>query len=367
MYLNKLQLAKFKNYDYAELEFSPKFNCFVGMNGMGKTNLLDAVYYLSFCKSFFNPIDYQNVKDGGEEFKLGASYIRKEREEHLSCRVRRQQKKQFKRNKKDYEKLSDHIGLFPLTMVSPYDIELIRGGSELRRKFMDGIISQYEHSYLENLLSYNRALQQRNALLKHFAKERIFQEESLALWDERLIAYANQIFDERKRFIAAFIPIFNEYYEKVSGKQELVSLAYRSQLNEQKMSEGLKENLDKDLAVRYTSFGIHRDDLEFQIKGESIKKFGSQGQQKTYLLALKLAQYDYLKEQTGVNPILLLDDVFDKLDRKRTANLMKLLNSESFGQVFVTDTGEDRIKELFSDITEEVRTFRIEEGQVKEA
>lgn len=364
MILKKLQLAEFKNYSFAELEFSLKFNCFVGLNGMGKTNLLDAIYYLSFCKSFFNPVDYQNVRDGGNEFKLSGTYERQDREEFLSCWVRKSHRKQFKRNKKDYEKLADHIGLFPLVMVSPYDIELISGGSDLRRKFMDGIISQYEHSYLEDILNYNRALQQRNALLKHFAKERVFQKESLELWDEKLVELSDSIYKERQRFIEAFVPIFNNYYEKVSGKREKVSLAYRSQLHETSMKEGLDANVQKDLAVRFTSFGPHRDDLEFEIKGEAIKKFGSQGQQKTYLLALKLAQYDYLREQTSVKPILLLDDVFDKLDRERTANLMSLLNGKSFGQIFVTDTGEVRISELFKDITPEVRTFRVTEGQL---
>lgn len=364
MHLQKLQLARFKNYEFAELEFSAKFNCFVGLNGMGKTNLLDAIYYLSFCKSFFNPVDYQNILNGGEAFKLSGTYLRDEREEFLSCSVRKQQRKQFKRNKKEYEKLADHIGLFPLTMVSPYDIELIHGGSELRRKFMDGIISQYKHAYLENLLNYNRALQQRNALLKHFAKERVFQKESLDLWDERLASEAQLIFKERKNFIEKFTPIFNTYYEKVSGKNEAVRLVYNSQLFEKEMAAGLEDNLNKDLALRYSSFGIHRDDLEFEIRGEAIKKFGSQGQQKTYLLALKLAQYVYLRERTGIKPILLLDDVFDKLDAERTGNLMKLLNEDTFGQVFVTDTGEARMREVFTEITDEVRNFRVSDGQV---
>lgn len=364
MFLTKLQLAQFKNYEFAELEFSPKFNCFVGLNGMGKTNLLDAIYYMSFCKSFFNPVDYQNVRNGGAEFKLGATYQRKEQEEFLSCWVRKQHRKQFKKNKKEYEKLSDHIGLFPLVMVSPYDIELIHGGSELRRKFMDGIISQYDHNYLENLLSYNKALQHRNALLKHFAKERVYQKESLEIWDLQLESFANYIYEARKKFVDAFIPIFNVYYEKVSGKKEEVSLSYRTQLDTSSMTEGLAQNLDKDLAVRYTSFGIHRDDLEFNIRQEQLKKFGSQGQQKTYLLALKLAQYDYLRDQTKLKPILLLDDVFDKLDQERTSNLMKLLNSEEFGQVFVTDTGEERIRNLFKDISAEVRNFRVDDGVI---
>jgi DNA replication and repair protein RecF len=364
MILERLSLINFKNYDEAQLEFCSKFNCFVGNNGMGKTNLLDAIYYLSFCKSFFNPIDTQNIKHEAPFFSI-QGWINKNGELHeIFCGVKRGHKKQFKHNKKEYDRLSDHIGLYPLVMISPSDIELIWDGSEVRRKFMDSIISQYDKYYLEKLIAYNHVLQQRNALLKQFADSRTFDSTNLEIWDDQLIIYGEEIVKIRKHFLDEFIPLFSKNYQFISDSKEEVTLEYESKLSHHSFKALLMSNLDRDRVVQHTGVGPHKDDLEFKLMGNSLKKFASQGQQKSYLLALKLAQFELIKDKKHTKPLLLLDDIYDKLDAERFAKIINLVSGEGYGQVFITDTHLERIKEQFEQQKTEYRIFKVNKGNV---
>ncbi len=364
MHLLKLSLFNFRNYPEISLEFSAKFNCFAGNNGTGKTNLLEAIYYLSFCKSFSNPIDTQNIMFGQDMFMIQGQYKVNGQEDELYCGVKRQQRKVFKRNKKEYERLSDHIGLYPLVLISPGDAQLILGGSDERRKFIDGVISQYNHDYLQHLLSYNKALAQRNAMLKMFAERRKFDAASLEIYDELMIVHGQMIFEERKRFFDDFMPVFNEYYGVLSGGSEKVNIEYQSTLIESDFAKQLLEARDKDLMAQYSTVGIHKDDLAFFIHDVPVKRYGSQGQQKSFLIALKLAQYTFTKNIKGFSPILLFDDIFDKLDETRVEQLMTLVSNETFGQVFVTDTHIERLENLFQKIRGESRIFQVEAGNI---
>lgn len=364
MNLRSIELLEFKNLESISLELSEKINCFTGLNGSGKTNLMDAIYYLSFCKSFLNPSDTQNVRHGQTAFMLKGEYVLEGKKEVISISVRKGQKKIVRRNKKDYEKLSDHIGLIPLVLVSPTDVNLISEGSAERRKFVDGILSQFDAKFLDDLLQYNRALTQRNALLKYFALERVYDASSLEVWNDSLIEYGQPVFEKRQQLSQELQPYFQEYYAKISGDREKVGLTYFSSLQEKSFKEILEEHVHRDLAVRYTSAGMHRDDLQFSIGDHPIRRFGSQGQQKSYLLALKLAQFAYLKNGMGKDPILLLDDLFDKLDSGRIKNLLELLNGDEFGQVFISDTDRQRLEGLLEGLDTEVRYFDVQDGQV---
>lgn len=364
MILESLSLINFKNYDQAQLAFCPKFNCFVGNNGMGKTNLLDAIHYISFCKSFFHASDSHNIKYNQPFFAI-QGWINKNGETHeIYCGVKRSHKKQFKHNKKEYERLSEHIGLYPLVMISPSDIELIWDGSEVRRRFMDSIISQYDKAYLEKLIAYNHVLQQRNALLKQFYESRSFDSMSLEIWDDQLVMYGEAIIETRKKFLDEFIPLFNKNYQFISGSQEAVSLDYESTLKDRSYRSVLLTSLDRDRAVHYTTTGPHRDDLEFKLMGNSLKKFASQGQQKSYLLALKLAQFEFIKDKKLTKPLLLLDDIYDKLDETRFKRLIELVSNDTFGQVFITDTHPKRIKELFEQQQTEHTIYVVNNGEI---
>jgi len=366
MYLSKLSILNFKNYEEAKLDFSTEINCFLGPNGSGKTNLLDAIFYLAFCKSFFNPSDSQLIKHEQGFFVVEGDFVRKEENEKVYCGLKKGQKKQFKRNKRQYEKLSEHIGLVPLVMISPSDSDLINEGSELRRRFLDLIISQYDKKYLEELIQYNRALSQRNRLLKKFMEIRRFDEASLELWDEQLIKHGTPVYEARKLFIEKFLPLFRKNYEFISEQKETVELKYSSQLDESDFAELLKDRREKDRRLTHSSAGVHKDDLQFSIEGMPLKKFGSQGQQKTFLLALKLAQAEFLKEEKQIPPILLLDDIYDKLDEARVARLMEIVRKDWFGQVFISDTHLDRLPRLFEELKTEFKAFEVEKGEVKD-
>ncbi len=367
MYLKSLTISNFKNYIEANLEFSEKINCFVGDNGEGKTNLLDAIYYLSFCKSYFNLVDMQNIKHETDFFAIHGQYSRKDEQQDLvSCIQKRNQRKAFKINKKEYERLADHIGLFPLVMVSPYDRDLINEGSEVRRKYIDSVISQFDRIYLDDLMSYNRALQQRNALLKQFAETNRFEPASLEMWNFHLQKHGENIYQKRKIFLEEFIPLFQHYFAFISGGKEKVSIAYLSQLNDNDMDALLKDNIQRDRALQYTSVGIHKDDLDFTIGNFPIKKFGSQGQQKSFFIALKLAQFEYTKNIKGFKPILLFDDIFDKLDNTRVEQLIKLVADQNFKQVFITDTQAERIAHVFEKIDIPHKLFKVEKGTATE-
>ena len=362
MYLKHLSILNYKICSDAELPFCNGVNCFSGNNGEGKTNFLDAIYYLSFCKSFFNPLDSQNVKVGEKFFMIKGHYDRNNQEEVVQCSIKQGQKKQVKRNKKEYTKLSDHIGVFPLVMISPSDNALIIDGSDVRRKFIDGIISQYNKNYLESLLRYNKVLVQRNSLLKYFAKERKFDKVGLEVYNEQLIQYGTLIYEERKSFLEEFIKLFQANYNYISGDNERVDLTYDSHLNDKSFEVLLGESIEKDRMLNHTSVGIHKDDLHFKIKDFSVKKFASQGQQKSYLVALKLAQFEFIKKIKNVKPIILLDDIFDKLDGRRGKRIMQLISDHQFGQIFITDTNLDRLKDMFNDISVEQCYFDVKDG-----
>lgn len=297
MNLQDLSIINFKNYSQVDLNFSPKINCFTGPNGVGKTNILDSIYYLSMCKSYLNPIDSQNVRYDEEFFVIQGDYILKDKHENIYCGLKRNKKKQFKRNKKEYQKLSDHIGLLPVVMISPTDNSLILEGSDERRKYIDMVISQYNKEYLDHLIKYNRVLAQRNKLLKDFYQNRSFDEDTIDIWDEQLINLGEKIHFGRVKFVEELKPIFQEYYSKISGDREQVRLVYESQISEGDFRTLLKNAIEKDRIVQHTTVGIHKDDLILTLNGYPIKKAGSQGQQKTYLVSLKLAQFDFIKNK----------------------------------------------------------------------
>lgn len=336
----------------------------VGDNGSGKTSVLDAIHYLSLCKSYFNPLDKENVRYGEGFFLIQGRFDVNGEEDRLSCGVKAGQKKQFKRNDKEYNRLADHIGRYPVVMLTPNDIDLIKGGSEERRRFIDSIISQYSRAYLDALIDYNRALVQRNNVLKYFAENSTFDDDMLSVWDAQLLQHGALISEERQRFVTSFISGFAGIYAEIAGSGEDVALKYDSALIDDDFAALLHASRKRDLALRRTSVGVHKDDLDFLIDGHPIRRFGSQGQQKTFLIALKLAQFAFVEHATGVKPLLLLDDIFDKIDDKRVAALMRLVSDGRFGQIFVTDTGEERIPTLFREIGAEMRIFHVNHGVV---
>ncbi|APA65429.1 DNA replication/repair protein RecF [Maribacter sp. 1_2014MBL_MicDiv] len=359
MLLRQLSLINYKNFESKELAFDAKINCFVGANGIGKTNILDAIYHLSFGKSYFNPVSSQNIRHGSDFFVIDGTFEKEGREEKIVCSLKKNNKKIIKRNGKAYERFADHIGLLPLVIISPADRDLIIEGSETRRKFIDGVISQSDKSYLQNLIKYNKVVSQRNALLKYFAANRTFNNDTLAVYNEQLHTYGSEIYKKRTSFLEAFIPIFQEQYKAITGNSEDVSLSYESKLKDYDLLTLLNKNLDKDRALQYTSVGIHKDDLSFEISQYPIKKFGSQGQQKSYLIALKFAQFHFMKSQSGTTPILILDDIFDKLDEHRVSHIITLVNNENFGQIFISDTHADRTESIVKKIHQSYKIFKL--------
>jgi len=362
MHLKSLSLVNFKNYKQVEITLNEKINCFVGENGVGKTNILDAVHYLALCKSNLNPVDTQNIMYDQDFSVIQGIFERLGKEENIYCGIRRQKKKQFRRNQKEYQKLSEHIGLIPLVMISPFDSILINGGSEERRKFMNGVIAQYSRVYLDNLIQYNRALTQRNKQLKDFAGKNNFNRDMLEIWDEQLIRFGEPLFDERCRFVEDLVPVFGDFYKHVSGDREIVTLTYQAQLQNSGFREGLKHSLDKDRILQYTTFGIHKDDLGMELDGHNLKKNGSQGQQKTFLIALKLAEFEFIRKLMEIPPILLLDDVFDKFDANRVKQIIQLVAENNFGQIFITDTSESRLLGILREIPADHSVYRISSG-----
>ena len=359
MYLKKIALVNYKNFDTAEFLFDEKINCFVGNNGVGKTNVLDAIYHLAFAKGYFNSISGQNIKHGQDFFLIEGVFEKLNKEEILSCSLKRGQKKVVKRNGKEYEKLSNHIGLIPLVIISPADANLITEGSDVRRKFIDGVIAQSDKLYLQDLIKYNKVLSQRNSLLKYFALNHTFDTINLNIYNEQMVELGSRIYSKRKEFLAKFIPIFKESYKHIAGIDENVDLQYRSHLDSTDFKTLLLDNIEKDRFLQYTSVGIHKDDLLYTIEGHAIKKFGSQGQQKSYLVALKLAQFDFIKKQMNTTPILLLDDIFDKLDALRVEKLIALVNEDAFGQVFITDTHAQRTEEVIKKTNQTYKIFQL--------
>ncbi len=363
--LERLVVNNFKNITQADIHFTPKINCLVGPNGAGKTNVLDAIYYLSFTKSYFNITDSQAVQFDKDFFSLRGLYRRLNSTEEIQI-IFQKDHKTVKRNQKKYKKLSQHIGLIPCVIITPEDSRLIMGSGEERRKFLDIIISQADPLYIANLTKYRKILQQRNSLIKQFARQKYVDQEMLELWDERLSQPANYIYTQRKNFVGKFKPILQHYYSLIANKGEQVDLEYRSLLNNQDFRQLLKQSLQRDLALEYTYIGIHRDDIEFKLNGQPIKKFGSQGQQKSFLLALKFAQHDFIKEKLKIKPLLLLDDIFDKLDPERVERLVHLVADSQFGQIFITHTNHQRLVQILSRIDTKYKIFSVKNGQITE-
>ena len=364
MILKRISILNYKNLEQVELSFSPKLNSFFGQNGMGKTNLLDAVYFLSFCKSAGNPIDSQNICHDADFFVIQGFYEAADgTPEEIYCGMKRRQKKQFKRNKKEYTRLSDHIGFLPLVMVSPADSELIAGGSDERRRFMDVVISQYDKEYLDALIRYNKALVQRNTLLK---SEQPVEEELFLVWEEMMAQAGEVVFRKREAFIREFIPIFQSFYSFISQDREKVGLSYDSHARDASLLEVLKESRARDQIMGYSLRGVHKDELNMLLGDFPIKREGSQGQNKTYLVALKLAQFDFLKRTGTTVPLLLLDDIFDKLDASRVEQIIKLVAGNSFGQIFITDTNREHLDRILHKVGSDYKMFRVEQGTVAE-
>ena len=366
MYLKNLALTNFKNYEFNELEFSPKINCFVGNNGVGKTNILDAIHYLSLTKSFFNNIDSISIRHGEDYFIIQGTFAFTGGEDHIYCAFQKQKQKLFKRNGKEYQKLSDHVGRYPVVMISPADNALISEGSEDRRKFLNKIVSQYNAEYLDSVLRYSKALQQRNKLLKDFKSSGKFDNDILLIWDAQLVKFGSYIFNERDVLVNELIPVFQEYYSMISSGKERVKLKYRSHLSGGNFTEALLNSLTKDRFLEYTTIGTHKDDLLLEMNDFSVKSLGSQGQQKSYLVALKLAKFEYIKRKAGFSPILLLDDIFDKFDAERVEQIIRLVDNHRFGQIFITDTHQSRLQDILASNKTGYKLFNIANNGVEE-
>ncbi len=365
MILLKLSIINYKNIRTATLDMSPKMNCFIGHNGVGKTNVLDAVYYLSFCRSSNNPIDSQVISHNQDFFVVEGDYLTDEGEPlSVYCGMKRGTKKHFKRNKKEYKRLSEHIGLIPLVVVSPADTMLIDGGSEDRRRLMDMVISQYDYAYLEALTRYAKALQQRNALLK---MEDEPDEEMMNIWEEQMAAEGETIFAKRDEFVKELTPIFQTYYQNISSNRETVGLEYISHCRRGPLLDVIRRDRHKDRAVGYSLHGVHRDDLEFTLDGHPMKREGSQGQNKTYVIALKLAQFDFLRRTASrTTPLLLLDDIFDKLDSERVEKIVRLVAGDGFGQIFITDTDRKHLADILQNCSHDYKLFHVDDGEITE-
>lgn len=364
MHLEQLILTHFKNYTYQSLTFSTRLNCFVGHNGMGKTNLLDAIYYLCMCKSHFGFNDRNAMQHGADFFRLEGHFQREEKKEKIVAKVIPRKRKEIERNDIKYNRLTDHIGLLPIVIVAPDDTLIAKEGSEERRRFLDNTLSQLDALYLKHLLTYNRILSQRNALLKQFYTEKRFDEALLRVFDEQMQVPAAYIVKARQQFSESFEPQLKEIYSVISSNQEAISCSYKSKILIENFADLLEEATEKDRILQRTTVGIHKDDLAFQIDEHSLKNFASQGQMKSFILALKLAQYEFLRMEKGVAPLLLLDDIFDKLDRTRVQSLIQLIIERDYGQTFITDTDEERLKKILDKIHSDFKVFKVQEGQV---
>ncbi len=363
MYLKELSLINFKNIEQTRLDFEVGINAFVGDNGAGKTNILDAIYYLSMCKSMLSTSDAQSTKTHAEFFVVDGSYITSSaKSESVVCTYSRQrgQVKKLKRNGKEYERLSDHIGLIPMVVVTPQDSELIYE-AEHRRKFLNGFISQADSIYLNAILKYNALITQRNRLLKQGGDESM-----LLIYDEQLRPYAEHIHRARTEVIAEISPLVEGFYRELCGGQEEVQLGYTSMLNDVDYMELMLSARRRDIMCEYTTVGVHRDDMTLSIGGMPLRRFGSQGQQKSYLLALKLAQYMTMSRLRDEKPILLLDDLFDKLDAGRVERLMHIVSREEFGQIFITDCNRTRLKQILGRMDSPHLLFEVSAGEAKQ-
>lgn len=361
MYLKNIRLSNFKSYGEAEFSFSSNVNGIVGSNGSGKTNLLDAIHYLSFGKSCFSAKDITSVKLGSDYFAIHGDFEDGEDGNitQVGC-VYKNSTKSLRVNKKEYQRLSDHVGLFPVVMVSPYDSDIINDGNEVRRRFFDKFIAQFDKLYLQTLIHYRKILQQRNAMLRQQMETRQIDQSLLQILDYQLIEDGASIYATRKSFLADIYDIFQSHYKQLTNGSENVDIQYVSDLDGTDFAEGISKCRAADLKSGYTTFGVHRDDYIFTIDGNPVKQFGSQGQQKSFSLALRLSQFDYAFNNKHVKPILLLDDIFDKLDRTRISELLNMVGRDHFGQVFISDTDEERVKTILDghNIEHQIHTIK---------
>jgi DNA replication and repair protein RecF len=362
MLLQKLRCFQFKNQASIELTFASQLNCLVGANGAGKTNLLDAIHYLCLTKSAFNPIDAQNIMHAQDQFAIQGHFVRADKDYEVQCLVRREQGKVVKVNGKPYDKLKEHVGRFPIVLTTPYDAELIQGKSEVRRKFFDNILCQIDSNYLNNLMQYQRILKQRNSCLKLYATTNRIDRTLIATYDQQLLPLARYIYEARKAFIGVFYPALQQQYDYFVQAPEAVELTYVSDVASLNFEQLYLDNLPQDLAAQRTTLGIHRDDFDFTLNGYSLKKIGSQGQQKSFIIALRLAQFAGIYQACQCKPLLLLDDIFDKLDEERIQRLIQLITQQHFGQVWLTDARGMRSMILMKEIKADKALFKIEKG-----
>ena len=358
-YLKKISIINYKNIVDKEYNLDPKINCFVGNNGVGKTNILDSIYHLALGKSYFNLRNDQLINKNEDFMVIDGLFNLNGKKENIICSIKRGDKKNLKRNGKTYKKFSNHIGLIPVVLISPYDNDLINEGSSERRKFIDSIISQNNKEYLINLIAYSRVIQNRNSLLKQYNKSVDFDLDTIKIYDDQIIKLSEPIFMARKNFFNDFKDLVIEKYDQISENQEKISIEYKSDLFDSEIKNLIENSFQKDVILQYTSSGIHKDDFIFNLDGSRIKKFGSQGQQKSFLIALKLAQFEYLKNKTGNSPILLLDDIFDKLDLIRVKRIVEIVNSTNFGQLFLSDTDRERIEKVLSSLNLSSKIFDV--------
>lgn len=364
MIFNSLSLFNFKNFGTLDIDFGKKLNCIVGHNGAGKTNILDALHYLSMTKSSINAVDSANIRFEEEMFLIKSSLEVNSKKHLVSCAIQAGKKKDIRVDKKEHEKLSEHIGLFPLVMVSPNDSDLIYDSNEIRRRFFDTAISQANKHYLHHLIAYGFALKNRNALLKQFSETGQWDHDLFQTYTSQLIKHGQSIYEERKIYLEHFLNLFLEHYASLQSQDEPVSILYESQLSKGGLEKQYEESVKKDKILQRTNVGIHKDGFVFTIYGKPLKRHGSQGQQKSFLIALKLAQYDLLAKQKKLAPALLLDDVFDKLDDERMQKLLKKVTSKHYGQLFITDARPERTMTLLEHNQLKARIFEIEKGKV---
>ena len=361
MYLKKLVLINFKNIAQAEITLSERLNCFVGDNGAGKTNVLDAVYYLSMSKSALSMTDGQSVRHGEDFFVVEGTYAGDSGlSDTVNCSFLRRSGKVLKLNGKEYDRMADHVGRFPVVMVSPQDSVLITDAAEERRRYLNAFLSQLDRDYLASLMRYNAVLAERNRFLKSSSDEQMLQ-----IYDMQLADHAARIYERRRDIIESMRPLVAEFYRQLSGDREQVEIEYRSELASASMGELLLASRERDIVNGFTSSGVHRDDMSLRIGGYPLRKYGSQGQQKSFLMSLKLAQYRILTEVCGERPLLLLDDLFDKLDTSRVENLLTLVAGDDFGQIFITDCNRSRLETILSRAGEKYALFMVEGGDIR--
>lgn len=365
MHLKNIQLTQFKNFSRVQTSFSSEINCLLGVNGSGKTNLLDAIHYLCLTKSAFNPLDVQNIQHDRDFFAIKGDFQMGEKTHEITCLLEAGKKKQLLNNGKAYEKMSEHVGLLPVVLIAPDETQLIKGGSEERRKFFDSLLSQLDKNYLDNLIRYQHFLKQRNALIKRFSERQRLDKVLLEPYDNELIALSMKIAKERDSFITQFIPLLLQHYAEISDEKEAVNVSYQGEGTKDEFEQLFKDSLKKDLLLKRTNVGIHKDDYNFEINGYPIKKFGSQGQQKSFLIALKLAQFHVFKDMKKTKPILLLDDIFDKLDDLRIKKMIALVANKEFGQLFITDARPERSKKILGGIAAHTTYFAVEDGHIQ--